>query len=102
MDLVTTIMFVPFGEESAKQIFLDKLEDISGGSWTHAEIQKGVYWKHVRHAGRVWMKEDNRFTVESDDEEDEGMLLGAFLNWVGRHANREIWSANVIFGEVHV
>ena len=100
--MVTTIMFVPFGEYSAKQVFLEKLEDISGGAWTHTEIKKGVYWKHVRYSGRVWMKEDNRFTVEADEEEEEGLLLGAFLNWVARHANKYIWSANVIFGEVHV
>ena len=96
--MVTTIMFVPYGEYSAKQIFL---EDISGGAWSRTVLKKGIYWKHVRYTGRVWMKEDNRFTVESDDEEEEGLLLGAFLNWVARHANKFIWSANVIFGEVH-
>ena len=100
MKLVITIMFVPYGEDSAKQLFFEKLGDISGGAWTLTQLKKGDYWKHVRYSGRVWMKEENRFTVEADDDEQAGLLLGAFLNWVARHANQYIWSANVIFGEV--
>ena len=98
--MVVTAMFVPYGEDSAKSIFCEKLQHIEGGAWTLIQLKKGDYWKHVRYSGRVWMKEENRFTIEAHESEEEGLLLGAFLNWVARHAHNHLWSVTLVFGEV--
>jgi len=100
--MVVTVLFVPCGEDSAKQIFCEKLDEIEGGAWTLIRLKKGDYWNHVRYPGRVWMKETNRFTIEADTSENEGLLLGAFVNWVARHAYEYLWSVNIVFGEISI
>jgi len=93
-------MFVPLEMNSAKKILCDALETLSRSTWELVQLKKGDYWKHSKISGRVWMKGENRFTIEADSDEEEGFLLGPFLAWVARYANDNLWSANVIFGEV--
>ena len=93
-------MFVPFGMNSAKKILCDTLDELTRSTWELVELKKGDYWKHRKNPGRVWMKNENRFTIEADSAEEEGFLLGPFLAWVARYTSDNIWSITIIFGKV--
>lgn len=77
--MTITIMFVPLDTKSAKQILCEALGDLSRSTWELVHLKKGDYWKHSRYPGRVWMKEENRFTIEASSKEEESFLLGPFL-----------------------
>lgn len=98
--MTITITFVPYGEQSAREILCAALEELSRSTWELRSIKKGDYWKHTRYKGRIWVQEENRFILEADSPEEEGFLLGPFMAWVARHAHQNLWSANVIFGEL--
>ena len=93
-------MFVPLQMDSAKKNLCDALENLSKSTWELVKLKKGDYWKHSKIPGRVWMRGENHFTIEADSDEEEGFLLGPFLAWVARYASDDLWSVNVIFGEV--